>query len=106
MSTIDSPVPAAHEFATSPSASSTSFGFADDLGPPAPNAHSPYWLDPHAIVLFSEHATVCVAPHAMLRMVQPEISISGFGYMMLSPVALGLPNTYNCPPNAVMRLNV
>lgn len=43
-------------------------------------------------------AEYVLAPQARLRMCQPVSSISGFGYMVLSPDTLSFPQAHNWSP--------
>ncbi len=45
-------------------------------------------------------------PHAMLKMVQPSMPGAGLGYMVLSPLALSLPQPYSAPPMPAQKDDV
>mmetsp|Transcript_13557 Transcript_13557/g.34981 ORF Transcript_13557/g.34981 Transcript_13557/m.34981 type:complete len:229 (-) Transcript_13557:789-1475(-) len=85
------PNPQATSKVSFPSRSSTCAGLADDFFPLGPYPSSWYPAVPHVIADVSDAIAKVPLPQAMLRMSQPEISKRGLGYMMVSPVALGLP---------------
>lgn len=51
------------------------------------------------------HANVC-GPQAILKMVQPSMPGAGLGYIVLSPLALSLPQPYRAPPMPAQKEEV